>query len=378
MGANSEREERESGGPSWMAPANERLGAVLHPPSQDEACVKGDSDPCADSKDAIKGSFAFLASQANTQLDRLQNDLAEVDKPNWQEALLEQCFDVALTVGGARVGEYLVEKAGHTFVEKAKTAAEFVKKSVEEAAPKGVKAAMEKLEGNDNPSIPDFIIAQKTGIGAMYQKAQSSFIHREAHQLATTREATAFEGMFDSSHVIAAAHQHYIASRDAYLTCLARQTLGTTASGTTAMDGSGATGHAANVSSAFLGIDKGILVAQVMVYDDVHREPGVWASYLNGVNDKTREQYEDAPLSSMRIPRQLVCSVRGDMQDFVVNIDETGVMSLASGDGAWLEARATAARPELARAPHAEQRRVGVELLLADLRIQKIGHGGYK
>lgn len=361
-----------------MAPIKDKVEAAANPLPAAEACTASSDDPCKDSKDVVEGSFAYMQGYLATQLEQLAKDLQAVDKPSWQEQLLEQCMDVALAVGGARVGEYIVEKAGHEFAEKAKAAAEFIKKSLEEAAPKGVKTAMEKLGDNESPNVDQFINAQKDGVMGMYQDAAAAFIQDGRHQLRNTREAGVLQRALDHGHLQQAAHRQYSASRDAYLTCLARQTLGTTKSGSTAMSGDGESGHAAGLVGALVGTDKGILVAQVLAYDDVRRMPGVWGSYLNGVNDTIREQYEDKPLGAMRIPRQLICSVRGDMEDFVVNVDETGAMELVSGDGAWLEARGKTAHPELANRSRGEQRRAGLELLLADLQITKIGHGEFR
>lgn len=376
MGETAEHEARDSAEPSWLRPARERIDTVSHPLAPAEGCTEKEADPCKDYKDTVANALTSMQGYVGTELDKLKDQLKALDKPTWQEALLEQCIDVALAVGGARVGEYIVEKAGKEFAERAKAAAEFIKKSLEEAAPKGTNAAMGKLGSNESPNVDEFIAAQKTGVFAMYQNAAASFIHSARHTLKTVRDAAALEDSVNPSHLVEAAKRHYVASRDAYLTCLAQNTLGTTKAGTTAMDGSGKSGHAANISGAMLGIDKGILVAEVMVYDDVRKEPGVWGSYLNGVNETIREQYDDQPLSSMRIPRRLDVSVRGDMRDFTVNVDETGAMQLVSGDGAWLEARAKSARPEVANQPREEQRRAGLQLLLADLRIAKIGHGG--
>ncbi len=378
MGATAEKEERDSAGPSWLRPAHEKIDAVTNPLGPQAACTASVDDPCKDSKDTVTSSLLSMQGYVSAELDRLATQLKAVDKPSWQEALLEQCMDVALAVGGARVGEYLVEKAGEKFVQEAKAAAEFIKKSLEEGAPKGTKLAMEQLAEKESPDVDEFISAQKIGVVAMYQNAATSFLHSGRHNLKTTREVAALEESVNAAHLQIAAKRQVVASRDAYLTCLARGTLGTTKAGTTAMDGSGESGHAATIGGAMLGIDRGVLVAQVMVYDDVRKEPGVWGSYLNGLNEITRAQYEDQPLSAMRIPRQLICSVRGDMSDFVVNVDETGVMQLASGDGVWLEARARSAHPEVANRSREEQRRAGLQLLLADLRIGKIGHGEFR
>lgn len=374
----ADREDPELDRPSWMKSAGQQLDDVARPLVPEVACTAAPDDPCKDSKDTVANAFSFMQGFVSVELDKLARELKTVDKPSWQEALLEHCLDVALAVGGARVGEFIVERVGHEFTEHAKAAAEFIKKSLEEGAPKGTKAGMAKLEGKSVPNVDEFVDAQKVGVMAMYQNAAASFISSGRHELQTSRDATALSRSLDSPHLISAARRQHDASRDAYLACLAQQTLGATKDGTTAMDGHGASGHEASVSGAMLGIDTGILVAQVLAYDDVKREPGVWGSYLNGVNDVIREQYEDRPLSTIRIPRQLICSVRGDMQDFVVNVDETGAMELVWGDGVWLEARARATNPGLAMKPRVEQRRIGLELLLDDLRIAKIGHGGFR
>jgi len=96
---------------------------------------------------------------------------------------------------------------------------------------------------------------------------------------------------------------------------------------------------------------------------------------LNGVNETIRRQYEHVPLASVRVPRLLVCSVRGDMSDFTVSVDESGGMHLVRGSGEWLEARARAERPDTMNAPPQEQQRIGLDLLLRDLKIDELGGG---
>ena len=125
-------------------------------------------------------------------------------------------------------------------------------------------------------------------------------------------------------------------------------------------------------------MDKGVLELEVFLGDDVESQPHIWASYLNGVNDTIREQYEDKPLDKLRIPRQLVCSVRGDKPDFTVNVSESGTMQIVQGSGEWLAARALSAQPSLADRTKAEQERIGLDLLLADLRVSKIGKGEFR
>jgi hypothetical protein len=378
MGERSEREEAEQTKPGVFETARLRIEAAIHPGPAEEACRAAPDDPCKDSKDVIASAFAFMPGYAAAELDKLAADLKKVDKPNWQEALLEECFDIALHTGGALAGEYIVERIGESFVESAKGAAQLIKKSFEEGAPDGVKAAIAKLAGDTSPDVDEFIAAQKMGLVAMYQNASTTFLKEERHQLLNTREAAALERALSASHLAAAARKQYFASLDAYLTCLAKQTLGTTKAGTTNMAPQSerdpdAEGHAPDVGRLMLGIDKGVLEAEVLVHDDVTRAPAVWGSCLNGVSETIREKYENVPLSMVKIPRQLVCSVRGDMSDFTVNVDEAGAMHLVRGSGEWLAARARASRPDVARQSNAEQRRIGVDLLLADLRIDRIG-----
>jgi hypothetical protein len=384
MGERSEREDAEDKKPEWVEAASLRLESATHAKAwpEEKACEATADDPCKDSKDVIAGSFAFMQGYAIAELDKLAADLKKVDKPNWQEALLEQFFDIALLTGGALAGEYIVEHLGKAIAEEGKVVAQFIKKSLEEGAPKGVKAALQKLGGETNPDIDEFITAQKMGVTAMYQNAATTFLEKGRYQLANTREATALKESLSPVHLMGAAKKQYFASLDAYLCCLAKQTLGTTKAGTTNMTPQSerapdAAGHAPDLDTAMIGLDKGVLTAMVLAYDDVTRAPGVWDSCLHGVNEAILEKYENVPLSMVRIPRQLICSVRGDMSDFTVNIDEAGAMHLAQGDGDWLEARGRSLRPDVSRQTKPEQRRIGVDLLLADLKIEKIGGGPF-
>src|SRR3569623_537809 len=140
MGESAEPEKRESDGPSWLRPAKERVESIGQPLAPAEACTENADDPCKDSKDSVANSLTSMQGYVGVELERLAKQLKEIDKPTWQEALLEHCMNVALAVGGAHVGEYIVEKAGKQFAERAKAAAEFIKKSLEEGAPKATKA----------------------------------------------------------------------------------------------------------------------------------------------------------------------------------------------------------------------------------------------
>jgi hypothetical protein len=367
--------------PSWMDAPATSLEHAEHPLPKEEACNEEAKDPCKDSKDSIEGVFDFMQGYAHAELDKLGADLKKIDKPDWQTRLLEEFFDIALVTGGALTGEYLVEHIGKDLAKNAKGAAELIKKSLEEGAPDGAKTALESLGGSEDPDIDQFVLVQKLGLSAMYQTAKSNFIKIGRHQLRSTQEAAALDASFTPTHLIAAAQKQYFASLDAYLSCLAKQTLGATTQGTTNMApqserDESSDGHAPDQAGAMIGMDKGVLVADVLVHDDVTREPGVWSSYLNGVNDTVRAKYQNVPLSMLKLPRQLVCSVRGDMSDFTVNVDEAGTMYLAKGTGEWLEARARALRPDVAQAARPEQQRIGLDRLLGDLKIDKIGHGG--
>ena len=133
---------------------------------------------------------------------------------------------------------------------------------------------------------------------------------------------------------------------------------------------------APSTAGVSLGLDKGVLSVRVLLHDDVTRGPSAWDAVLNGVNGTIRKQYEHVPLSSVRLPRQLVCSVRGDMSDFTVNIDESGSMFLEDGDsGAWLEARARASNPA-GRSISRSATKIGLELLLRETQAASIRGGG--
>jgi hypothetical protein len=311
---------------------------------------------------------------AMIELGRLKSDLSKADKPNWVDELLEKVLDISLTVGGERVGEYLAERlVSH----EAKAIGAMVKKACEEAAPAGVSLARESLGAGAKPDPAEFIAAQQMGVIAMYQEAQRKFIESGQDAIASTTEARHLVAALQPKHLIEAAGHHYQASRDEYVATLAKQTLGTTTDGTTDMSpGEHEQGHATDSNLIAIGMDRGVLEADVMLHDDVTQEPTAYRAVLNGVNETIRKQYEHVPLASVKVPRLLVCSVRGDMPDFTVTVDEAGAMHLVRGSGEWLAARARAERPEAITASRQEQQRIGLELLLRDLEIDELGHGG--
>jgi len=101
-------------------------------------------------------------------------------------------------------------------------------------------------------------------------------------------------------------------------------------------------------------------------------KPKVLGAYLNGVNDSVRSQYEGQPLASMRTPRVIRASVKGN-HAFEVRVNEKGEKddSPAREDLSWLARRATA---EDARNHRAEVQQIseGLRLLLAELVPAKI------
>jgi hypothetical protein len=325
-------------------------------------------------KVVIHDAFGSMQQYAQIQLGRLKADPTKAEKPNWTEKLLEGLLDVCFKLSGERVGEYLAE---HLLAEGAEALASVMKKSCEEAAPAGVSLAMERLAGNESPDVETFIGTQQVGVVAMYQEAQARFVEAGQDKIATTKEAHRIKRALSAPHLVEAAQEHYRVSRDRYLTALAQQTLGVTADGRTDVSpGEHKIGHGPDFAWMMMGVDRGVLEADVMLHDDVREEPGVYRALLHGVNETIRKQYEHVPLSSVKIPRVLVCSVRGDMSDFTVNVDETGAMQLAHGSGEWLEKRAQAERPDSVRMSRAQQQQLGLDLLLRDLEVDELGRGG--
>lgn len=369
----NERELQRGATPSWMEAAATRLEDATEP-QQAQACTTGKDDACERAKTVITASFASMQHYAMIELGRLKSDLMKADKPNWVDGLLEKVLDISLSVGGERVGEYLAERlVSHG----AKMLSGLMKKSCEEGAPAGVSLARESLGPGAKPDAEAFIEAQQMGVLAMYQDAQRSFIESGQDALANTAEARHLAAALDAKHLVDAARHHYRASRDEYVATLAKQTLGTTDDGTADMSpGEHEHGRATHSGLIAMGVDRGVLEADVMLYDDVKAEPTAYRALLNGVNDAIRKQYEHVPLASVKIPRVLVCSVRGDMSDFTVNVDESGGMHLVHGSGEWLEARARAENADAKNVSRHEQQRIGLDLLLRDLEIDELGHGG--
>jgi hypothetical protein len=92
--------------------------------------------------------------------------------------------------------------------------------------------------------------------------------------------------------------------------------------------------------------------------------PEVSTAFLNGVNEKIREEYAHKQLSTLHIPRQVVAKVDGDMANFVLSVDEQGNGSATHAG--WLEAYA-----------HGNERagaaRLLAELSAGEIRSKEIG-----
>jgi len=374
----SQREQKEDSGPSWMRAVDQKVAAAAESAVPDETCTVAGADHCAKDKEKIKAHIAKMSEYAGHHLDTLKADLEKSDKPTWTERLLESVLEISLATGGALVGEYVAE---HYLADEAKALKEFLKKSVEEAAPGGRKAAVAALAGAEQPDPGKFIESQKDGVTALYEDVADRFVESGQDRVLTKRQAKELAKAFDAAHGVHAAYGHYRASRDAYLSCLAKQTLGARADGNTDMSSQqehqqhGADGHAPDLIRAKLGFDRGVLSVQVSLADDALREPHVFGAILNGVNETIRSQYEHVPLSALNIPRQLQCVVRGGT-DFTLNVDESGTTSLVRGSGEWLEARARGSGMDVIGVSSRDQQRIGAELLLKDVEIDEIQKGG--
>lgn len=233
------------------------------------------------------------------------------------------------------------------------------------------------LGNSRSPDPGQFIAAQEVAVTDLYVEAQKDYNHRGRHEIKTVAEASALEAAVDSGHLKVVARAHYETSRDRYLSCLAQQTAGVAADGQATNMAPQSQRHdetrAPSVGGSMLGLDRGFLNVMILLHDDVTRKPSAWDAVLNGVNETIREQYKGVSLATVKIPMQLICSVRGDMPDFTVNVDENANMFIEGADAAtWLEARARASAPSAATLPKQQQQQIGLELLLQDTQIASI------
>jgi hypothetical protein len=371
--------------PSWLEPAAAQLEHATgsHGAGQiDEACQEGDHDPCKDSSDTVHDSFNWLKEYASLELRQLSSDLAKADKPDWTRELLKSLVSISFTGAVEAVADKIGEKVAEKLVAtSAKSAAELTTKAFAGALKKGVEKGVDKavdlLGDSQSPDPAEFIAAQETAVTDLYVEAQKDYNHRGRHEIRTTTEASALEAAVDSDHLKVVARAHYEMSRDNYLSCLAQRTAGVAADGHSTNMAPQSQRHdesrAPSVSGSILGLDRGILSVRILLHDDVTRRPSAWDAVLNGVNDTIREEYKGVSLATVKIPMQLICSVRGDMPDFTVNIDENANMFIENKDAAtWLEARARATAASAATLPAEQQQQLGLELLLEDTQLTSI------
>ena len=200
-----------------------------------ESCTRAADDPCKDSTDNVISSFDWIQTYAGEELGKLQAELTKADKPDWTLELIKSVLDFSLEKGVGLVAEHIAGRLIDAGKEGAAEAREVIKSAFEGGVKKGTKKAEDVLKDEPSPEPAEFIRAQVVAVADLYKQAQTQFVHTGRHVIRTAREAASIEAAFDATHLKEAAKNHHDASRDAYLSCLARKTMGETREGTTNM-----------------------------------------------------------------------------------------------------------------------------------------------
>jgi hypothetical protein len=334
-------------------------------------------DPLGDTLDNVHDSFDWLSRKADHELEALRRELKEEDAPTWSEELVDGVLEVALTAAGARCGGFIVEKLMSKKSSET-LPAEFVKKMFEEGLPAGIEALRVPPALAHKKQVDEFIDAQVRGVDKLYKQNQVDFNNHTRHEIASLEQASQLLDACSDDNMETAAANHVIAARDAWVTYIAQAKFGSMATQemrdeTNARVPGWMPEHEPSLEAATVGEADGVLEIEARLPDirenRMQGTPKVRLALLNGINEATRSTYQNRPLSSMSIYRQIRCSVEGDMPDFTLNINEhsgnVGWLRYAKAE--WLRARAMVGKPS--SEPHDDNslEEQGLVLLLEDL-----------
>jgi hypothetical protein len=334
------------------------------------------SDPLDDKLNIIGQGFLWIDSAAQREIEAVRRELKEADTPSWSEALIEGVIEVALTAMGARCGEVIAKKLLPKAAER--LPGEFVKKIFEEGLPAGVAASKGELKDHHKNDLDAFVDSYAAGVSKLHHENQTRFTTKSRHEITSLEEAEQLLDACSDDSIKEIARAHGDACRDGWVTYIEESTFGSMATQemrneVNARAPGWLPAMAPSLEGAILGSAEGVLeigaVLPTIRGNEMEGSPEVKIALLNGVNEATREEYAGRPLAEMNIPRQVRCSVEGEMPSFSLNLNQHGaeVGWRRHAQGEWLRARAQVGRPAGDPDAASSLEETGIKLLLADL-----------
>lgn len=384
-----------AGEPDHSVP--DKLGTLANLDPKEQA--SSERTEIARSLEVVKQSYHWFSGAAKDKLNKLRSDLRKEDEPDWFSTLASGLLEMAIGAGAAGAGAHLANKV---VAGAGEGVTEFVKVMFEGGIDAGLAAGRSKLAaGKDDDVIDPFIDAQIEAVDQSNQVNQTEFIMRGQDSIKTRSQATALRETCERTRVVESADKQYEASRDSWVSYLAQSKFGAIGSRGGAVQpdvtdaGSTTTNmtdrarrkqtnkhapgfvpeEAPDLRKAIQGDADGVLVVAVQLPAilaglQMTGRPKVEYAFLNGVNGALRAQYENRPLGSLHIPRQLAVRIDGETQGFELGINEKGELGgipRAGGLHDWLVARSTVAHPENASKTDFGKVIEGTRLLLDEL-----------
>lgn len=376
------------------------------------------TEDVSDDLDVVVGAFPFLFNEYKNAVDELGATIAAKDPVGWFPVLAEALLDFALGKATEKIAALFADRVLHFFSAithdgapsplgalKTRNAQAIATISLPPPTafdPKPLVAGMfakglttgsiagkEKLRGGSNsPPLARFLAANLHAANAATNDDRTEFVMTGRHQIKDKRQAVALRKAFSNEALEAAGKKHQEQTRDAWVSYVAQQKFGEGVDGLTDMRSQSQRdfsnkpinrkGPAAPVPGDGLrGKNEGVLEvwAELPATNGMwmNGEPKVKTAVLSGVNDLIRAQYKHHKLSECRIPRQIAATVHGGHEDFVINLDEEGLVSrLSRSQSGWLRDRATVSHPENLAKDDGEKKDAGLKLLLEDLVLPNI------
>jgi hypothetical protein len=387
-----------------------------------QPCSSNPTEHAQDVEDelaVVAGTFPFLYNEYKIAVDELGATIAATDPVGWAPTLAEALLDFALGKATEKIAALFADRvlqiysgmthdrspsplgalqtrhaqAISTVSLPPPTGAFDPKPFIAGMFAKGVTtgsiAGKQKLrESSNSPPLARFLAANLEAANLATSDDQAEFLTTGRHQIKTKREATALRDAFSKDALKAAGRKHQEQTRDAWVSYVAQQKFGEGADGLTDMRAQqqrdfsnkpiNREGPAApDPVDGLRGKNDGVLEVWAELPSTngmwMNGEPRVKAAVLSGVNSLIRAQYEHHKLSECRIPRQVTGTVKGGHEDFVINLDEEGLVSrLSRQQSGWLRDRATVNHPENLAKDDSEKADAGLKLLLEDLVLTKI------